>query len=248
MSPEKYHTQIEAWLLGELSPEEAQSFENQMKADDSLSKAVKEQEVAFEAIDLLVEENLTHKLKALQEERYAKPRSIGILRRMPLAIAASVVVLIAAGVAFMMNQNFSNQQLVANNFEISDTGIRGEGNAAFDSFANGDYTNAVAQFETILKENPERKAVQLYLGQSYYMLKDYPKALSQFETVFKNNTPDPRFSNDARWYMGLTYLAMEDKQNAKTIFEELKNNQVPIFGEKAESILNDLESFWRFGK
>ncbi len=243
MSPEKYHTQIEAWLTGDLNPEEAKSFEAAMKNDAALATAVKEQEVALEAIDLLVEESLSDKLKVLQEERYSKSRSIGN-RSIPLAIAASLVILIATGFTFWMNQKYSNQQLATSNFEVWDDGVRGQ-NTGWDSFTNGDYEQAINELEVLSESDPNYLKAQFYLGQSHFQLKNYKNALSFYERIIQSN--DPRFANHAKWFSGLAYLGMEELDNAKAVFEELKSDSSAGFDKKAATILKDLDSFWRFG-
>lgn len=242
METNKFYNQIEDFLTGNLSDSDSKNFESEMSTNSELANAVSQYETAFEAVDLLVEEGLKMKLKALQKERYSEVKVLKPKRKM-WAIAASVAILISVGFSFLMNQNYSNQSLAAGYFETFDDGIRG-GETGLKAFNEGNYDLAIEELKTVPETDQKYIESQFYLGQSYFKTNQFKEAIISFETVFESN--DGRFKNAAFWFSGLSYLGNNQVENAQSIFEQIKNQNAPPYSEKAENLLNSLESFWRF--
>ena len=242
METNKFYNQIEDFLTGNLSDSDSKKFESEMSSNSDLANAVNEYETAFEAVDLLVEDSLKLKLKALQKERYSEVKVLKPKRRM-WAIAASVAILISVGFSFLMNQNYSNQSLATGYFETFDDGIRG-GENGFKAFNKGNYKLAIEELKIVRENDQKYIESQFYLGQSYFKINQFKEAINPFETVFQSN--DSRFKNAAQWFSALSFLGDNQIEIAKSKFEEIINQNTPPYSEKAENILKDMSSFWRF--
>lgn len=237
MDAKNLNNQVEAYLLGTLKSEEKKAFEEQMLKDNALSTAVKEQEVAFEAIDLLVEEDLGAKLKNLQKERYGQARKVKP-RQFSFAVAASVALLLLAGSVFFMNNQMSNGNLANVYFEEANDENRGA--------AVADLEEKIENLKSVTPSAPNYLESQLALGKYYFKNGTNNEAISAFEKILSQ--PNSLHFDEAKWMSGLSELALGNVTTAKTHFAYFTENQVSGYEKDAQAILNDLGSFWRFGK
>jgi tol-pal system protein YbgF len=104
-----------------------------------------------------------------------------------------------------------------------DSGPPSEYLKAFGLYSANNFQNAIAAFETFIKNNPQSDydANALYwIGECHYSLSDLPKAREVFSRVaesYPNSTKVP----DALLKLGFTLAAMKEKDKAHAIFEKL---------------------------
>jgi len=112
-------------------------------------------------------------------------------------------------------------------------------NNAIQAYRDGQFSVAVAAIGSSIKKNPEKlDEKNFYLGLSY-LYEDAPdldKAISHLETSKEMND---LYSAEANWFMSLAYLKKGNKENAKTLLQEVVDAAT---WKKAEAIalLNNL--------
>ena len=103
--------------------------------------------------------------------------------------------------------------------------FQGQYQEALQTYRNRQYRNAIQKFEALLNINTHHSLsdnCQYWIGESYYGLGDYQQAIVAFEKVFAftNSNKD----DDAQLKLGLCYLKLNDRANARSEFEKLVNS------------------------
>ena len=103
--------------------------------------------------------------------------------------------------------------------------FQGQYQEALQTYRNRQYRNAIQKFEALLNINTRHSLsdnCQYWIGESYYGLGDYQQAIVAFEKVFAftNSNKD----DDAQLKLGLCYLKLNDRANARSEFEKLVNS------------------------
>ncbi len=95
------------------------------------------------------------------------------------------------------------------------------------------YPKSITEFETYLKEttdSPQRNALYM-LGMAYYQTQVYSKAT---ENLGRSTTVDDALSQNAFLHMGMAYIQLADKNNARMAFEQAAASKAnPIITEQA---------------
>jgi tetratricopeptide (TPR) repeat protein len=78
-------------------------------------------------------------------------------------------------------------------------------------YRDGDYNEAIALFGKVLEISPFDYRVKLLIGISYLALKDFEHAEQFLKPLVNDNAH--LFQDQARWYLGLTYLTDQNKEN-----------------------------------
>ncbi len=84
-------------------------------------------------------------------------------------------------------------------------------------YKNKKYTQAIEQFDIILKEHPDEVNGLFYGGLSNYHLQRYTKAEGKLNSVLKNK--ETEFNEEANWYKALTLIALKKEDKAKTVLK-----------------------------
>jgi hypothetical protein len=239
--------QIDNYLLNLLSPEEKKAFESQLESDDSLREKVMLQQTAMKSIEGLGRIELKSKLQQIHQEVRDENNSGSNLRFLiyKFSAAAAFIGLILFSWLWI-NQSPSSLDLYAKNFEIYELNLnqRSGDNDTYTSleklYSNENYSEAIPLFQEILN-NSSSKSSEIYLGLGISFLKiDQPtKAIVQFEEILKNK--DFNFEDEARWYLGLAYLKLDDVPNAKNYFSILGSDSNNDHHKEAISILSQLD-------
>ncbi|RMG58963.1 MAG: hypothetical protein D6722_22905 [Bacteroidetes bacterium] len=101
--------------------------------------------------------------------------------------------------------------------------------AALLAYQQEAYADAIAQFETFLA-HPEaaeglRQPAQLHLGISYLLNGQAREAVDPLSRVLGQN--DPRYNDDARWYLAWAYLQSDRDTEALELFSLLAQKPNP---------------------
>lgn len=91
-----------------------------------------------------------------------------------------------------------------------------------DLYEQRNYREAIKVFSDLLLENDKNSLAdnaQYWIGESYYGLGNYAQAIAEFEKIFTFPRSDK--SDDAQLKIGLCYLRMGDRQQAKNGLEQL---------------------------
>ena len=257
---------VEAYVGGSLSDEAAATFEANMETDPTLADMVTQQQIAQDAIELLIENDLRATLNGFKAEtevtateaptatkvvdmqpRVAKRRSL-----MPRLAAAASIALILGFFTLQFNGN-SNQALLEGNYaEYSMPEVNRSGDATainplatgLDAYKAGDYAAAIAFYKTIPTSNSRYNEAQYYLAHSYHKKEAYTEAIKQFGKVI--TIGDVRYVEQAEWYQLLSYVANDQlDNNFDQLLNKLLSDETHSYHQKAQKLNTHSNSWWK---
>ncbi len=236
---------IEGYLNHQLSAEEQAALEAQLAADQELAAEFDRRETAHLAVDFMISESLRSELKTL-EATQSKIVSMGSRRRrlFPLAIAASIVILLGALFFIQTSRTIDPSYMAAAHYESPDFTFRSEGQAMPQEIISGsrairnkDYGAAIASLSSISDDQPFAILADYYLGHAYYLSEDYSMAQSKFSEIA--NSGDLRYAEDAQWYALLSCLAQD--KSCQVLLDNIRNNDHHTYHDQAIEINNQLK-------
>ena len=154
MDIDQYYEQIEAYINNALSKEDKTSFEQKLKANPSLKKAVLNHVLANEAIGLSIEDKIAVKLERLAQKRAASTTPTPLLKvcwKKPLSIAAGILILIVASMAIWANQNFTNNALSTQLYADSTLPTVRSGGETDKTYSNALVAFSKKDYQSVLK-------------------------------------------------------------------------------------------------
>jgi len=263
---------IEAYLAGELSAADANAFDAQVAADESLSLEIDRHTIAHDAIEVLIEEDLRSQLQQLKAEETTTsstadtkvvtlaPKSTEkVVTMQPrkrrslfprLAAAASVAILLGF---FGLQYNATSNGAILNELQTSGdmiVKVRG-GNATETPLADGatafnnkDYKKAIAFYQSIPRDTERYNEAQMYIGNSLYKNAQYAEAATQYGKVAASG--DIRYTDQAEWYQVLSLLANDQLDtNFYSLLNKMTTNKKHSYHEKAQELNSSLNSTMR---
>lgn len=108
-----------------------------------------------------------------------------------------------------------------------------------DKYDSKDYDAALEGINKYLQENPEYYKAKFYRGLIYLKNRELEKATGDFEEVIKNNS---QFREEAEWYLSLTYIRAQRKDDAVKLLNEMKQNS-RTQAAKAEDLLKHISEW-----
>lgn len=120
-----------------------------------------------------------------------------------------------------------------NNIQDDSDNNLGRGLTAYD---NKEYDVAAEQLQLYTDALPIDTVPQFYLGLSYLLNNQPKEAIPYLQNI--NNSSEDFMIPHAQWYLGLTYLKMNDIDKMTESFEPIKNNS--MYQEKISAILTEL--------
>lgn len=185
-----------------------------------------------------------------------KPKIVQFPTRRVLAIAASVALIIST--IFFLFSDSKEEQLFANHFRpykdvvgtyIDSPGFTGTPEAATleeatEAYQHKKYKAAILGFDNFLSQAETLRATT-YLQQivrfekavSLLAINHSAEALVLFQQLSKETGHG--LDDAIKWHTAMTYIRMNDTDNAKQYFKSLVDSRE--FGDKAKGILADLE-------
>ncbi len=183
-------------------------------------------------------------MKAFMKRRFRNNRRIGFL----LAIAASIILFIGLPVTFHLNQVSRTSALVYEQYFtpypylLHERSIPDD-DSALDSKAmyfynNRNYSEAAVIMEKNSMDSLPNPIQNLYLGVCYMEMKQYENAIRIFEDIISK---DQNFTyNQARWFLGLTYLKLNKRSKATEQLIILQSDSC-LYTKQAIEILKKLK-------
>lgn len=256
MDIDQYYEQIEAYINNSLSKADRASFEQKLKANPVLKKAVLSHILANEAIGLSIEDKVAKKLDRLAQKRAAisTPSPLKVGWKKPLSIAAGFLLFIVAGLAIWANQNYSNKALSTKLYADSTLPTVRSGEEANQTFVNALSAFSKKDYPTVLKTLNNTAPTASYFREAQYLMahanwqeKKYQPAATLFESLLANTLPSSIDKEELAWNHLLTTLQL--KGGASEAFKEkmaaiLENPQHGYYT-KAKDLNHKLSSPWR---
>lgn len=246
---------IENYLDGEMDDQEKKSFEKKLGDDAELRKELLLHADINESISDDKKELLRQKLRNIidgcinneSNSRHKQPLTTRIFLSRSILIAASVLFIFSIGsILFILNtkkytpnevfeyyyQPYNPDVVTRSSKEISAV------NPALSAYLNGKYDQAADQFKDILVANPDDSMALFYSGIAFIETGEYPRAIDHLRDIL-NREYYPYYYH-AQWYLGMTYLKIEETDKAIDLFHRI-TEQNKYYAEQAENILTKLE-------
>ena len=239
---------IQRYLDGDMSGAERNAFERELAVDPALKNLANAYRNIAEGIQYHARQNAWTTIQALEAGYSDEELQIESPRRRIWPVYAVAASLAVIAIAFVYNNNynfnkadrilaahFTPYQALVNGPTRSDAISESLQERAFSAYSNENYQQAISLFEEIdvLENDP---LIWFYLGNAYLATDKPEDAINYFLQVLSQDTA---LTPQARWYLGLSYLAKGDIDEAKKVFEALANDTTS-YGERAKSILNQL--------
>ncbi len=241
---------IREYLEGSLKGDVLKDFENRMKEDATLAKEVKDLKEVILGLKSLGVDKLKEEVGEWEKEyRNSIPENKGKVRSLSIvySVAASIVVLVVAGIYFYSFNTPDYQSLYAENFTpyedmilargeegIADEELLSEGMTAYNE---QQYDLAINKLSDYLSNNPEKYGVAFYIGLAQLELNNIEEAIANFKIAQK----DPLFLQQAQWYQALSYLKSEQLDQAKNILQLVEDQNSHYKREAAGELLKDIK-------
>jgi len=226
---------IEKYFLKQLSTSEMKQFNEQLVSNFEFKKEFDFQKNLKQVIE--VEEDEAFKKTLQNYELEMKPKNHFKLWK----IAASLLVLFGLSYFVLFQNNVSNEELFAQNFEPYRNVIlpieRGDVSTdlktqAFTAYEKGNYKNAISLFSK-LQETQTNLYYVFYKANSYLALENTKEAIPLLQKYIASNGT---FTEKAKWYLALAYLKNNNIKEAKEILQNIEKEKSYHY-EKASQIL-----------
>jgi tetratricopeptide (TPR) repeat protein len=240
---------IQDYLEGNLKGEALKDFEKRLKEDTTLATEVEE----YQHLELGLHSIGVHQFKdevsrwetAYQHSQRSSHK--GYALRPYYAIAASIALFLTVGIYLFMNRLPGMDQLYTQHYVpyedmILDRSDVSEGAKSFliagmEAYNHQQYPVAVKNLKEYLQQEPEHYGAALYLGIAQMEINDFDAS----EASFNLSQNDPKFEQQAQWYLSLLYLKSEQLERAKTSLQSILENSQHYKFREAEELLEDIE-------
>lgn len=210
--------------------QERLAFEKEMATDEALRGYVAEIRIILQEVET---EHLRQAMerfhegipdtKTLPPTPYAKR-----IAWWPWAVAASLV--FTFGLWMLIGRPSSNERLFSAYYEpdpglVTAMGVSDqyEFDRAMVDYKMGQYQSAIERWQKLLQQKPKNDTLNYFLGTSYLASTQGDKALAYFRKTLEE--PNSIFTDDAWWYLGLTYLQLGEIDNARQALSKTKKPQ-----------------------
>jgi len=252
MSTEEKYDQIERYLSQQLSAEEVNQFEQQMKTDPELREEV----ALHQQVSETLKGNSVHALRGVlndvdqewEAEGMKAPQKGRVFSlRSALAIAATIALLVVSYFIFLPgNTTPSSEQLFASNFEaypllLNQRGLGDEpGDALLEqgkkAYQQRDFKEAYTAFQSLSEQEPANQVYRFYQAVSALGADQAKVAIPMLQSF--TTTPNP-FQEQSLWYLCLAYIQLDDVEQAKSVLQGLSEDH--YLYQEAQQLLKDLD-------
>lgn len=250
---------IDKYLGGELKPEEKAAFEKRLATETALSEQVtlhRQITASFKSsgraslLAMLEEEdaNMPAYQEVTEEENKPEAKVIAFNNRSRQMYywAAAVILLLLVPFIFIIRNNTAPDRLAGKYFKpYGNEWVPANGDTAdlstkaMKHYENENYALALPILEKMLGSNTADEAeVQFYKGNSHLALNHPQDAITCFAAVL--NMPANKYTEEAQWYLALSYIKAEDKAKAKDLLNTIVETENHPFHKDATELLKKL--------
>ena len=244
----KNHDLIDRYFENSLSPKEQQLFNDLLQNNSEFMTEFQFQKDLKKIITVKQQEDLKSTL--IEIEKRSQKNSRLMLIPQKWMVAASLLILISLGIWGIQSKYFpSNDAIYADYFEPSRNTVqpivRGENlntieYRAFVAYEAQNYYKAINLFNSV--KNPDQIYIDFYKGISFMAINKPEEAIDLLRSVSKTEDIDKEFNRKAQWYLALSYVKINDKQNAiKELTKIINDPAQNIRKDAANEILGFLE-------
>lgn len=243
---------IQKYLDRDLSDKDMKRFEADLEASPGLQADLNLYREVDEALAdtevLSFRDQLTDMRKDSSQTSKANKVQIRFTRPWHYAATAAIALMLAIGLASILDRPLSNQDLLKKYYKPYEVALINRSNDAQldlmlrhaeQLYAQGEFAEAVKYFEKVLEEQPDRVATNLYTGISYFEMEEYKAAGKSLNKVIEHH--DNLYVEQADWYLGFCFLATDENERARRQFARIASSN-SFYREDAEKILKKLDN------
>lgn len=245
---EKLFEKMEDYIHGNLSVAEREQFEAEMSTDEHLREEV---ELHRKLVSSVETESLRQLLEQIHEENFeSETKVVSLPRRrsyFPMAIAASVALLILAGWWIFNLQTSSPESVYAAYFTPAEGLPTTLGYSTNTDFAEGmvsykleEYAEALEYWQPLVEADPTNDTLNYYVGVAFLADEQSDSAIDYLTTVVSNEQSS--FRTSAQWYLALSYLKTNQGEQAKPLLEDLADRDNPYQSRSSEILQKMLDT------
>jgi hypothetical protein len=233
----------ERYLGDEMDPEERKAFEAELSTNEELRKAFELYSNINKTMSVTPnEEELKMTLQQMRQKYFTGG---AVVKKSSfktwLAVAASVLVIVIAGIYFLFPSNTS-EKLYAQFAVHEPLHIQQRGNItdslaaeAAAKFNNKDYYGALPVLQEYVAQQPDDIQAEFALGICNLELVMYPEAKKIFSEVSSGQTA---YADAAKWYLALTALKEKNIAECRKYLENIPSSS--SYHTKADQLLEKL--------
>jgi tetratricopeptide (TPR) repeat protein len=210
ISPEEW-AQIDDHLSGRMPAAEYEAFRLRMAHEPLLAQKVADTSMLVLGIRESVLQNRLH-------DFHMGITSPAIIRKTAFGkywlVAASVLVIVTAGIFFMFNRATSDEKLFARYYQqdpglptLMSIGSNDDLDRGMVDYKTGQYNTAITRWKGLLATKPASDTINYFIGCAWMALQQADSAKNYFKKV--TGQYQSVFRSDACWFLALTLL----KQN-----------------------------------
>lgn len=241
---------LEKFLNNELSKQETELFQKELLTEPDLRKEMqvrKEIEDALNDTDFKMFRDNLEEIVQSEKSKNGKVRFFEFKTpsfRWLVAAASIAMIIVGANAIYVLKgKTFQPKDLVSMYYKPYDSYINvRSGNINTDDifikalmkYEKKDYNEAIFLLNKVLEVDNNNVASLFYLGVSYVETDRFADAFNAFNKIVDHG--DNLFVDQAKWYLGLTYLKSNEKDKAKVQFAEIADSQ-SFYKDKAKELL-----------
>ena len=239
---------IERYLEGKMQPSEKLWFEKELEGNLWLRKELELRRKTDSLASNTGAINLREKLMQAETRHRTRKPIERVARKVPVNYAATILGLLIIGSLIIFSSNrldiakVEDSALAAYDFS---TESRATSKAepqellpAIDLYNAGMFAEALMEFNAIPVESPNFAQSTLMAGMTSMQLEDYQKAIESFKKVIDH--ADNLYTEDASYYLGLSYYRIDEFDKARHVFEGIINSD-NRFKKEAKKILRKIK-------
>jgi tetratricopeptide (TPR) repeat protein len=224
---------FERYILGHMEEQERIAFENEIATDRILSQKLEDIKVILEGVEeAAFRNNLDEIHQELQKDSSEptvpkKPidKNVKLIPWKTFSIAASLFFMAGFFAWLLLFKSDPNERLFMAYYQADPglvTAMSSEANYEFDrgmvDYKSGLYPEALQRWELLLEEKPDNDTLNYFVGSAHLAMKETKKAQYYLQKVMQLH--EGRFSQDAYWYLALSYLSDGETELAKKTLEK----------------------------
>lgn len=240
---------IDQFLQNELQGQALDEFTKKIKSDPNFAEEVELQRVVTEGIEYQGNKELRHRLKGIHEKvkdskvEKNKTGKIRILRRLGAVAAIAILLIVAFNI---WNSSPTSDDLFSDFYQPYEVQLTSRDDVAESlrtkaevAYRSRDFKSAIMHLENLKKEGKYDSRFLLGLGNAYLNINGYLNAEENFNEILINK--DDLYSDQAKWYLALTYLKAGKYEESKKIIGELATDDGADFQREAKALLEKMK-------
>lgn len=233
--------QIDRYVTDQMNKEERIEFEQRMRDHEALAESVHMHRDVLMGIEYYFLKELKQEL--INSDQQKPKRNI----RTYLAIAASTLLLVGAGITYyLMSAGANSNSLFVTYFEpypnIIAPVTRSSETSSYEEvmslYEAGQYAEVIPELTALIQTYPDSLGLVFYRGISYLGVDQPGKAAADFTAVIKAD--EKPFLEPSYWYLGLSQLKMGKTEEARTSLQMIVERKGAL-AKQAREILEEIE-------